>query len=195
MTPHEARTAALRAFGPISQRGVPRHEDSHPDPELDPGFALYALLARAAAVPARGGDVSIAVAVGANTTIFNLASQLLLVMPSASRPDRLVTIRMGFGSHVSYRQWQHLEGSHALAGLAGYQIEAEVNWRGQDQAVSLTPLVVTANFFDVLGVPLALGADSPPARRRPRLPAVAVISYGFWAAAAGPRSRARQDRS
>ena len=183
MTPHEARTAALRAFGPIGRISEEcrdtRRVSLIQNLIQDLRYTLRSLAQQPFLLAA--ATLSIAVAVGANTTIFNLASQLLLVKPSASRPDRLVTIDMGFGSHVSYRQWQDLERSHALAGLAGYQIEAEVNWRGQDQAVSLTPLVVTANFFDVLGVPLAMGrgftAGEAQAEQRP---AVAVISHGFW---------------
>ena len=63
--------------------------------------------------------------------------------------------------------------------------------------MSLTPLVVTANFFDVLGVPLAMGRGFTAGEAQAEQhPAVAVISHGFWAATAGPRSRgARQGRS
>jgi hypothetical protein len=124
---------------------------------------------------------SIAVAVGANTTIFSLASELLFSTPTAKDPDRLVRIRINGSSHVSYRQWQTLEQSHALNGLAGYQIEAEVNWRGPEATVSLTPLIVSANFFDVLGIRVPLGrtftASEAAAEQQPD---VAVISHGFW---------------
>ena len=57
----------------------------------------------------------------------------------------------------------------------------EVNWQGPNQSVVLTPLLVTANYFDVLGVPIAMGrsfgAEEARAERQPR---VAVISHGFW---------------
>ena len=101
--------------------------------------------------------VSIAVAIGANTTIFSLASELLFATPSARDASRLVRIRLDGNSHVSYREWQVLERSRALSGLAGYQIESEVNWRGPESSVSLIPLIVTSNFFDVLGAPIAIG--------------------------------------
>ena len=91
------------------------------------------------------------------------------------------------------RQWQALQQSGALEGLAGYQFEVEVNWRGPSQSISLVPLIVTANFFDVLGVPVAMGrgftAAEADAERNPNL---AVVSHGFWQAAARRRSRGRR---
>ena len=76
--------------------------------------------------------LSIAVAVGANTTIFNLASQLLLATPSASPPGSpRRPSAWALAATCPTAQWQDLERSRALAGLAGYQIEAEVNWRGR----------------------------------------------------------------
>src|SRR5205814_7785620 len=84
-------------------------------------------------------------------------------------------------SHVSYRQWQALQQTGALAGLAGYQIEVEVNWRGPEQSVSLVPLIVSANFFDVLGVPVAMGRGFTASEAEAgRHPALAVVSHAFW---------------
>ena len=82
---------------------------------------------------------------------------------------------------MSYGQWQALEESHVLSGLAGYQIEAEVNWRGPESSVSLIPLIVTSNFFDVLGTPAALGRTFTAGEAAiSHHPDVAVISHGFW---------------
>jgi len=183
MTRVEAREAALREFGPIA-----RIEEECRDTRRvnvlsnlaqDLRYTLRSLRRQPLLVLA--ATVSIAVAVGANTTIFSLASELLFATPSAKDPDRLVRIRVNGNSHVSYRQWQALEESQALGGLAGYQIEAEVNWRGPESSVTLIPLIVTANFFDVLGTPLAMGrgftASEASAERHPD---IAVISHGFW---------------
>ncbi len=183
MSPAEARTAALRAFGPVA-----RIEDECRDTRRvafvdnlrqDLRYTLRSLARQPLLVFA--ATVSIAVAVGANSTIFSLATGLLLATPSTHRPDQLVHIRMGTGSHVSYRQWRGLQESGALQGLAGHQIEAEVNWRGPTQSVSLIPLVVTANFFDVLGVPVAMGRGFTAAEAdAERHPNVVVVSHGFW---------------
>jgi predicted permease len=127
------------------------------------------------------GSLSIALGVGANLTIFSLANGLLLASPSGYRTDRLVHIRTGNGSHVSYPAWRALSESGALGGIAGYSIEASVNWRGDDASVTIMPLLVTANFFDVVGVPMQRGrgftAREATAERDARL---VVVSDRFW---------------
>jgi hypothetical protein len=93
------------------------------------------------------------VAIGANTTIFSVATSLMFAMPSARKPEQLVHIRKGSGSHVSHQQWRDLSASGVLAGLTGFNVETSINWRAGDTSTSLVPLIVTANFFDVLGLP------------------------------------------
>jgi putative ABC transport system permease protein len=125
--------------------------------------------------------LSIGVATAANASIFTLVNELLLSPPSARHPEQLAYIRMKTGSHVSYPQWKELEQSGTLAGLAGYQIEIEVNWIGPDRSVSLIPLIVTANFFEVVGVPVAIGRGFTAAEAQAEgHPDVVVISNTFW---------------
>jgi putative ABC transport system permease protein len=183
MTPADARAAALRAFGPVA-----RIEEECRDTRRvafieqiaqDLRYTLRSLGRQPTLVGA--AVLSIAVAVGANTTIFNLAAELLLSTPTASHPAQLVHIRIGGGSHVSYRQWRDLQQSGALQGLVGFNVETTVNWRGPEQTLSLMPLVVTANFFDVLGAPMALGrAFTAREAAAERDPAMVVVSHGFW---------------
>jgi putative ABC transport system permease protein len=183
MTIADARAAAVRELGPVA-----RIEEECRDTRRvaflqnlgrDLRYTLRSLCRQPLLVAA--STLSIAVAVGANTTIFNLASELLFSTPSARDPERLVRIRMSGNSHVSYRQWQALHEMGALDGLAGYQIEVEVNWRGPNQSLSLLPLIVTANFFDVLGAPIAMGrAFTSGEAAAERHPDVAVISHAFW---------------
>jgi predicted permease len=183
MSLRDARDAALRSFGPMARieeecRDT-RHVSFLQNLMQDLRYALRSLARQPLLMLA--AIVSIAIAVAANTTIFALASELVLSTPTTRRPDQLVHIRMARGSHVAYRQWRDLDQSGALAGIAGYQIEAEVNWRGPDQSVSLVPLIVTANYFDLLGVPVAVGRGFTAAEAQAeRHPNVAVISHGFW---------------
>jgi predicted permease len=183
MSPAEAREAALRAFGPVE-----RIEEECRDTRRvafvehlsqDLRYALRSLLRQPLLMSA--SVLSIALAIGVNTAIFSLANELMVAMPSAVHPEELVRIRMRGGSHVSYRQWRDLAESGALASLAGFNIESNVNWRGPDQTLSLMPLIVTDNFFDVLGVPVALGRGFTAAEAQADLdPAVAVVSHRFW---------------
>ncbi len=183
MSPADARAAAVRAFGPVGlieercrdTRRVAFIENVAQDLRYTLRSLLRQPMLLAAAV------VSIAVAVGANTTIFSLANELMFAVPSATRPDQLVHIQMGGGSHVSHLQWRQLEESGALGALTGFNVELSVNWQGPEQSISLNPMVVAANFFDVIGPPMSLGRGFTAAEAAPeRDPAVAVVSYGFW---------------
>ncbi len=183
MTRDEARRAALRDFGPVAaieeECRDARRVQVLSNLLQDLRYTFRSLRRQPLLVLA--ATVSIAVAVGANTTIFSLASELLFATPSAKDAGRLVRIRINGNSHVSYRQWRLLDESHALNSLAGYQIENDVNWRDTESSVSLLPLIVTSNFFDVLGVPMAIGRSFTAGEAAAELhPAVAVISHGFW---------------
>jgi predicted permease len=183
MTPRDARLAARRAFGPRAPieeacrdtRRVAFVEQVVQDLRL--GFRSLAkqpLLVAAS-------TLSIALAVAANTTVVGVATELLLSKPSAADPDRLFNIFMGGGSHTSYSRWRDLDESGALAGIAGYSIESTVTWRGPERTENIGPMIVTPNFFDVLGVPTALGRGFTAAEARPELDAaVAVVSHRFW---------------
>jgi putative ABC transport system permease protein len=124
---------------------------------------------------------SIGVGVGANTLMFGLSHELLFAAPTARAAEQLVNVRISGNSHVSHREWQRLDESGALAAFAGYNVEVSVNWRDGDRTVTIVPLIVSGNFFDVIGVPMALGrgftATEALAERDPR---VAVLSHGFW---------------
>jgi putative ABC transport system permease protein len=183
MTEADARAEALRAFGPIT-----RVEEECRDTRRvgwierivqDLRYTLRSLLRQPMLLAA--AVLSIAVAIGANTAIFGLATELVLSVPTASHPDRLVHIRLGGSSHVSYTRWRELEQSGALSALAGYNMETTVNWRGADQTAGVLPMIVTANFFDLLGAPMGMGrAFTAAEAQAERDPAVAVISHGFW---------------
>ena len=183
MSADEARAAARRAFGSVSAvaeacrdtRRVSRLQNLLDD--LRHGVRVLRsqpLLLLAAAA-------SIGVGVGANTLMFGLTNELLFAPPTVREPERLVNVRLSSGSHVSHREWKRLDESGALAGFAGYNVEVSVNWRDGDRTVTIVPLIVTSNFFDLLGVPIGLGrgftAVEALAEREPR---VAVISDGFW---------------
>lgn len=182
MSPAEARAAALRAFGPAT-RVAEECRDTRRVSLIqnllrDLRYTRRSLSQQPLLVCA--ASLSIAVAIAANAVIYSLAGELLLSPPTARHADRLAYIRTADASHVSYPQWRDLNDSDALAGLAGYQIEIEVNWTGPERALSLIPLVVTPNFFDVVGVPVAIGRGFTTDEALPGRPDVAVISHAFW---------------
>jgi hypothetical protein len=183
MTSAEARQAALREFGPVSGITEACRDTRRVTPIENLGrdvrYAVRALW-RQPGIPLVAA-ASIALGVGANLTIFSLSNSLLLTAPTAADPDDLVHIRTRNGSHVPYAGWRDLEASGVLAGTAGYRLEPSVNWRGGDRSMTVAALVVTGNFFDVVGVPVARGrgfnAEEAAFERDPRL---VVVSDGFW---------------
>ena len=89
MSPAEARAAALRAFGPVGvieeQCRDTRRVAFVEHVAQDLRYTLRSLLRQPMLLVA--AVVSIAVAVGANTTIFSLANELMFAMPSARAPE------------------------------------------------------------------------------------------------------------
>jgi putative ABC transport system permease protein len=193
MSPAAARAEARRGFGPVAAI-----EDACRDTRRvafvqnlvqDLRYGLRSLFKQPLLVLA--ATASIGVGVGANTLIFSLASELLLATPDVRAPHELINIRISNSSHVSHPAWREMHESGALAGVAGYNIEQTINWRDGDRTVTLVPMIVTANFFDLLGVPIARGrgftAVEAAAERNPR---VVVVSDTFWQQRLGGDPRA-----
>jgi predicted permease len=182
-SPEEARLEAMREFGSaasVTEQCRDRRRVSFVENLVqDVRYALRVLRKQPALVVT--ATASIALGVGANLAIFGLANSLLLSTPTARRADQLVNIRTSRGSHASYSMWRALNDSGVIDGVAGHQIETDVNWRGPSESISVTPLVVSANFFDVMGVTLARGrgftAAEAVAEREPRQ---VVVSHRFW---------------
>ncbi len=183
MPAEQARRQAAREFGSVAsiseQCRDTRRVNFFSNLAQDIRYAVRGLIAQPMLLTA--ATTSIALGVGANLAIFGLANSLLLSSPSASRPERLVHIRTAQGSHAPYRAWREFNEAGVLSGIAGYQIEASVNWRGPEVSVPIAPLFVTANFFDVVGVPMATGRGFSTAEARAEInPRLVVISHGFW---------------
>jgi len=116
----------------------------------------------------------LALAIGANTTIFSLTTEVLFSQPSVRDADSLVSIRVGGSSHATQAAWRFLYGAKIFDGIAGENEESETNWRHGDVSERLFVVRVTDNFFAVTGIPLAAGRPIEPGA-----PGV-VISHRLW---------------
>jgi predicted permease len=124
---------------------------------------------------AAAGIFSLALGIGANTTIFSLTMEFLFSEPSGRDPGTLAAMRIGGNSHAHMRHYRFLRDAHIFPGLAGSNEEAESNWRYGDQTYRLHAMRVTENFFDVVGVPLAMGRPIAPGDGD-----VVVLGDRFW---------------
>ncbi len=137
----------------------------------NPGFAAAAIF-------------SLALGIGANTTIFSLTMEFLFSEPSCRNPETLASMQIGGNSHAYMPHYRFLRDAHIFDGLAGSNEESESNWRFGNDTYDLHVMRVTDNFFHVVGVPVAMGRPIQPGERD-----VVVLSDRFWKArlAADPK--------
>ncbi len=131
-----------------------------------PGFTLVA-------------TISLALAIGANTSIFSIAKQLLferLNIPHASSLRLLATTDTGF----SYPVYEQLRAQNQVLGdLLAFHVTG-VNATVGDNAERVTAHEVSGNYYDVLGVQPQLGRGLRPSDDTAGSEAVVVISDEFW---------------
>jgi predicted permease len=138
-----------------------------------PGFALVAIL-------------SLAVGIGANTTIFSVVNGILFrPLPGIADRSRLVDVystedrgRSGSSSFPDYEYYRDY--NQTLEGLAAFSM-LEGNLNAGDQPEQVFGMIVTGNFFDVLGAkPTAGRFFLPDEDRVTGASPVLVLSYGLW---------------
>ncbi len=134
--------------------------------------------------------LSLAIGIGANTTVFSIANRLLLREPAGvTDPDRLVDIAPTSESgrfiepFLSYRVYLEIrERVTTLESVYGYHIEPHpMSLAGPGGAERIFSTFVTGNYFTALGVRPAAGrlfgaADS----EQPGAAPIAVLSHAFW---------------
>jgi predicted permease len=137
-----------------------------------PGFTVVAVLA-------------LALGIGANTAIFSLVYATLLRPLPVAAPERLVYLFTGMPgapySVASYPDYVDLrDQSQSFAGLVA-RGGITVSLRSGEQPEQVSGLVVSGNYFDVLGVRAARGRTfTPEEDQTPGKYPVVVISHGLW---------------
>jgi putative ABC transport system permease protein len=138
-----------------------------------PGFTAVAVL-------------TLALGIGANTTIFSWVKALLLQpLPGVPEQERLAvlltTSALGDFRSSSYPDFVDLrDGIREHAGLVAFEM-APLSWASGAQTERVWGCLVSGNYFDVLGVPAALGRTFLPEEdRTPEAAPVVVVSHGFW---------------
>ena len=129
--------------------------------------------------------LSLALGIGANTALFSLTNSLLLRSLPVSRPDRLVILADTARDSPSWSNpvWEQLRSRTGLAAGAFAWSTVQFNLARAGDAQLVEGIWASGEFFEVLGVPPALGRTFTVADDRrgggPDGP-VAVISDDFW---------------
>ncbi len=144
-----------------------------------PGFTIIAVL-------------SLALGIGANTAIFTLTNAVFLNPLPVKEPARVLELftvdhatksvvanltrtPMSFLNYKDFR-----DQSNVFSGLAAY-FPTGVTLTGRGDPKPETAMLVSANYFDVLGVKAALGRTfSPDEDRQEGGNAVAVLTWPMW---------------
>jgi predicted permease len=140
-----------------------------------PSFAIVAVL-------------SLAIGIGGTAAVFSVADALLLrAPPGIDDPDRLVDVgRTQNGQPLdtmSYPNFVDLRDRNTVfQGLAAYRPVAEAfGFAVDDTSQQVYGRVVSGNYFDVVGVPMAFGRALTSDDDRIGSPrASLVLSYSFW---------------
>jgi putative ABC transport system permease protein len=140
-----------------------------------PGFTLVAVL-------------TIALGIGANTTVFSLANAALLKPLPFPHAERLMMMFHSYPdiqlprSSISPESWDYyLKNVHSLEAMSAYAgFRAPQNLTSGGNPERVQTVLATYQYFDVLGVrPLHgrtfVASDDTPAAGR-----VAVLGYGLW---------------
>ncbi len=135
--------------------------------------------------------LSIALGIGVNTTIFSLVNAVLLRPLPVARPGELVEVYTSSDNEdipyatSSYPDYLDFARENSVfTGLAGHSLMfAPVTRDGRSEVV--IGEIVTATYFDVLGVGAVVGRTFAPGEDEPGAKPVAVLGYGLWQRAYG----------
>lgn len=124
---------------------------------------------------------ALALAIGAATGVFSVVNAVLLRSLPFRDPDRLVEVLQGpvteFQGRQAFHDWQR--GARYLDGAASYHT-ADLTLSRGGTTVRISTAAVSANFFDVLGAPPAIGRDFREEEDGEGADGVAILGYGLW---------------
>src|SRR5262249_35442780 len=186
MNPEAARRTALKSFGGVEQ-AKERSRDARGMRWLeylwqDLRYGARMLVKNLGFTLVAG--LTLALGIRANTAIYGMVGAALLrPLPVVAAPGQVVMLMRGADAWatISYPDFEVLrERNEVLSGLALYT-QAKISFgNGARSEVALGSLV-SANYFEVLGIKPALGRTFLPAEdHTPGAHPVVVLSHGFW---------------
>jgi putative ABC transport system permease protein len=136
--------------------------------------------------------LSLALGIGANTTIFTVINAVFLSPLPVRDPEQIVGIystsardataggRFNGFLPFSYPNYKDLrDRNRVFSGLLAYTF-SQLNLSGRGDPEQVNAILASGNYFDVLGVQPALGRGFLPEEDSGQGSRVAVIGYGLW---------------
>lgn len=129
---------------------------------------------------------SLAVAMGANTAVFGVATALLLsrlpVRDASSvfmiyETNRRQGVERGLVSYLNFKDWQ--QQSLVFDRMAAVNFRT-FNFVGKDETYRIDGEIVSSHYFELLGIKATRGRTFLEEDDDPAGTAVAVVSHGFW---------------
>ncbi len=126
--------------------------------------------------------LSLAIGIGATTTVFSVIDSVLLRPLPFSEPDRLFVVEEESGHGISFFNYLELgQRSRAFRSLAAFSYpNTPPTYTGGEVPLVLEGVVVTSTFFDVLGTAPEVGRVFMPDEDRPGVAPVIVLGHAFW---------------
>ncbi|HVG17696.1 MAG TPA: ABC transporter permease [Blastocatellia bacterium] len=188
MRPEDARREAMRRFGNITYikeisrdvRGGGMLETLLQDLRYGARMLLKQPIFTAAAV------ITLALGIGATTTVFSIVDAVLLRPLPFKEPERLVSVweinqqqekDAQASSTGNFVDWQNQ--NQVFEDMAAY-FNWNTNLIGVDDPERLNSAIVTGSFFQVLGVSAKIGRVLLPSDDRPGNDEVVLLSHGLW---------------
>ena len=126
---------------------------------------------------------TLAIGIGANTSIFSVVYGVLLHPLPYPGSERLVAVlerQPKMTISVSYPDFEDMSGHvTSFESMAGAQ-RASFNLTGLGDAERVQGRWVSANFFSTFGVPISIGRDFRPEDDREGATPTTILSYAFW---------------
>ena len=135
------------------------------------GFATIAIL-------------TLAIGIGANTTIFSVVNGVLLNPLPFPEPDRLVRLYDATDdfshssvSYLNFKDWEH--NNRTFQYLTGFRGE-DLNLTGEAEPEQVPGEQVSASYFNTLSIQPIIGRAFTEAEDQAGGPPVAILTNGFW---------------
>ena len=129
--------------------------------------------------------LTLALGIGANTTIFSAIDAVLLNPLPYKDPARLMVVwetnkQLGDRNEAAIGNFLDWRSRNQIFDQLGALFDTDMNLTGVGEPQRIQGCVVTTNFFQVLGVQPMLGRSFLPESETPGSPFTVIISHELW---------------